>query len=225
MRDLLIIQKRGGRVGIAENPWSSRAWAQEPLQTLIHDHGYKLVRGDQCRWDLRSWTGGLHRKSTGFLVPENSSLTEHLQKWCTRDHPHDHVIGGAKVTAAAAHWPLQLCQTMVAGAVEDLARMSRVLPGLTRALHRGGMLSYDTVIGKLVDELYLRSGCCAATTLEPNTNIKVNAGEFVRRIILGYDDSDELIYFNDDWDTPNDPKINTDDIDVQDTDVFFVIGI
>ena len=225
MRDLLIIQKRGGRVGIAENPWSSRAWAQEPLQILIHDHGYELVRGDQCRWDLRSWTGGLHRKSTGFLVPENSSLTEHLQKWCTRDHPHDHVIGGAKVTAAAAHWPLQLCQTMVAGAVEDLARMSRVLPGLTRALHRGGMLSYDTVIGKLVDELYLRSGCCAATTLEPNTNIKVNAGEFVRRIILGYDDSDELIYFNDDWDTPNDPKINTDDIDVQDTDVFLVIGI
>ena len=35
-----------GRLAIAENPWTSAAWSQTPLASLLNE-GYVMVRGDR----------------------------------------------------------------------------------------------------------------------------------------------------------------------------------
>ena len=74
VKDVLLEQKRAGRLGLAEQPWASQALHEDPMQELL-ENGYVKVRGDQCRWDLRHFFSNmLTQKGTAFLVPEDSSL-------------------------------------------------------------------------------------------------------------------------------------------------------
>ena len=121
VKEVGFIQKRGGRLLVGENPHTSSAFEQKPIEELLAD-GFVLVKADQCAFGL--WGEiGYFRKGTFFLVPKNSSLVVLLNRLCpgvSLEHPHDQVIGGKKATDAGV-WPWDLAKTMVTGALWDLA--------------------------------------------------------------------------------------------------------
>lgn len=80
---------------VFENPLTSRAWLEQEVQQLMDLEEVILVATDQCRFDLRSIDGGLHKKPTGFLT-NSPNIAEQLSKRCDGSHEHEVILGNNK---------------------------------------------------------------------------------------------------------------------------------
>ena len=208
-RDILMKQLRAGRFGLAENPWSSLAWQQEPLQDCLR-HGYVLVKADQCGYGLVNEQGIPHKKPTGFMVPAGSTFERRMPRQCSQDHVHALVIGGGRTTKGAGVWPHALAQEIVSCACEEAAGRAPVTAALVTTLSRA---SYDSMlvlqdraqIHRICDELYLRFPAVSMAVIRgdavKNGRLPIVCGDALvtRRIIIGYDRNQQLTIFEDDW--------------------------
>ena len=135
---LARLQLRNGRHFILENPLGSESWNLPEIIKFLEEEEAKLARFDQCRFNLRSEQGWLHRKATQ-VATSSESVHSHLdQVRCTGDHPHQPVIGGSKITARAGHYPGQLAKTLVKAMEEEFERQFAAQPKEALAMEDGG---------------------------------------------------------------------------------------
>ena len=108
-------QRKAGRHFILENPLPSAAWREPELRALVEELDCHIAELDQCRFGLRSLRGFPHKKPTR-LATSSPSVAERLHdRRCLRQHVHDPVLGGSKVTSRAGHYPGSLARAMVLG--------------------------------------------------------------------------------------------------------------
>ena len=77
---------------LLEHPLTSTAWLENELQQLMADDRVILVVCDQCRFNLRSTSGNLHKKPTGFITTSPEIAAE-LDRRCDQSHQHEQVLG------------------------------------------------------------------------------------------------------------------------------------
>ena len=86
------------------------------------------VTFDQCMLGLKGPSGGLHRKRT-TIVTSSKILVDKLRKYrCSGRHVHEPVIGGTRITRAAAHYPPRLANLIVE-CLEEQRLIPRGWPG------------------------------------------------------------------------------------------------
>lgn len=86
-----------------------------------------LVDFDQCSFSLRSAEGMLHKKATRMASSSECLLQKLSNHRCARDHEHQHVIGGSRITAAAGVYPQQLAKAMVDAMEEQFVKENKTL--------------------------------------------------------------------------------------------------
>jgi len=112
------LQLQSGRHVLLENPLGSLAWrVVRALRSLAADRRMMFARFDQCAYGKTSIFGGLIKKPT-LILTDLGPVAERLLKRCSRDHAHDQVIGGSRVTAPAGHYSRHMCAAIVDGLEE-----------------------------------------------------------------------------------------------------------
>ncbi len=112
---LARLQHKGGRHFILENPLPSAAWKEPELRDLIEELDCFIAELDQCRFGLVSLRGFPHKKPTRLATSSPSVANKLHGRRCLRQHEHDPVLGGVKVTSRAGHYPGLLAKAMVLG--------------------------------------------------------------------------------------------------------------
>ena len=102
-----------GRHVVLENPFGSRAWKLPWVIRKLKELNLKLVKFDQCRFNLRSLNGFLHKKPTYFATSSQAVYSKFVDKKCRRNHVHDLVFGGQKTTRRAGLYTLTMARAMV----------------------------------------------------------------------------------------------------------------
>lgn len=134
--DVAEEQVKAGRRYILENPAGSRAWKLDAVRAWLQRMKSMVVKFDQCRYNLRGSTGELHMKPTFFATSAQAVVSEFLDKRCRRDHVHEQVIGGSRVTGPAGRYSSELAGAIVR-ALENQ---------LEWELRRGGSMSAHDVL-------------------------------------------------------------------------------
>ena len=134
--DVAEEQAKAGRHYVLENPAGSRAWKIQVVKDWLQKMKTMMVKFDQCRYNLRGHTGELHMKPTFFATSAQAVVSEFLGKRCMRDHAHEQVIGGSRVTGPAGQYTSELACAMVR-ALENQ---------LEWELRRGGTVSSHDVL-------------------------------------------------------------------------------
>ena len=212
VRDVFRLQAQGNRLAVAENPWRSAAWAEEPLADLQNE-GYELVCGDQCCWGLRSELDSelqghavYHRKSTGFLVTRDSALGALLSRKCPGKHTHAPIVGHG-LGAKSAIYPTSLARTFITAAVQELAM--REVKRIHTLFHDNGNVRYDGAQAQMLDEagsasiahtLMLSPSAVEVNELGSSVTIPVLPRYYSRRIAVMISRTGELVHFEDSWD-------------------------
>ena len=112
---LARIQMKRGAHFILENPRGSMAWSLAEMIQFLELPDVEAVDFDQCSFGLRSEAGFLHKKPTRVLTSSTCVADELRGMVCSRDHPHQPVIGGSKITSRAGHYPVGLAKAIVKG--------------------------------------------------------------------------------------------------------------
>ena len=112
-------QLAAGRHCLLENPLPSLAWKTPEMKKFLEENEMFAAVFDQCRFNLRSQSGALHKKPT--KVVSSSSRVHALldDVRCKRNHEHMPVIGGSKITAHAGIYPKQLARAIVRGLMDQ----------------------------------------------------------------------------------------------------------
>ena len=135
--DVAEEQVKAGLRYILENPAGSRAWKLDAVRAWLQRmKAMMVVKFDQCRYNLRGSTGELHMKPTFFATSAQAVVSEFLDKRCRRDHVHEQVIGGSRVTGPAGRYSSELAGAIVR-ALENQ---------LEWELRRGGSMSAHDVL-------------------------------------------------------------------------------
>ena len=116
--ELAFLQLLGGRHFIMENPLTSMAWQLDEMKQLLSEPSVHKVVIDQCYFGLMNERGELHRKATQLVTSSQVLVSKMLGCRCRGGHAHAPVIGGAKVTRPAGHYPRALASAMVS-AMQD----------------------------------------------------------------------------------------------------------
>ena len=116
--ELAFLQLLGGRHFILENPLTSMAWQLDEMKQLLSEPSVHKVVIDQCYFGLMNERGELHRKATQLVTSSQVLVSKMLGCRCRGGHAHAPVIGGAKVTRPAGHYPRALASAMVS-AMQD----------------------------------------------------------------------------------------------------------
>ena len=201
---VLKLQSENDRLGLAENPRQSEAWMLNPLEKLVNDGMYELIYADQCRFGLEDAQGWLRKKDTGFLV-NSPSLKCWLERRCTRDHAHSHIIGGSHITEEAGIWPRDLAAAIVAGTTQDLAAWSKKLPVIASLCP--GTIWNPSHLQDIASELYLRQELIKPIVSNSNKLPKTPANA-VRRISIIYNKNGTLADYYDTFRWHTDFSIN-----------------
>ena len=102
-----------GRHVLLGNPAGSRAWKLPWVIRKLKELNLKLVKFDQCRFNLRSLNGFLHKKPTYFATSSQAVYSKFVDKKCKRNHVHDLVFGGQKTSRRAGLYTLTMARAMV----------------------------------------------------------------------------------------------------------------
>ena len=105
-------QYERGKLFFFEHPLTSKVWQEDEVQALQSLPGVITCDLDMCRFGLSVDGGGLNQKPTRVLV-NSKAMARELQKRCTRDHVHEHLMGGKAVKAA--HYTPAFCKAVVKG--------------------------------------------------------------------------------------------------------------
>ncbi|CAK0827876.1 unnamed protein product, partial [Prorocentrum cordatum] len=129
--EVLKIQAEGGRIGIGENPLTSRAWREVPIVDLLSWHGnkpplYETVTLHQCMYGLVDNYGDPIRKPTCMMVPNGSCFPWWLERRCDGSHQHADMVEWSTALAQAGAWPDDLGKALVRAGTHELAR--RTIP-------------------------------------------------------------------------------------------------
>jgi len=110
-------QLAAGRLFVIENPSSSMAWqVVRALRQFMKSDSVYICKFDQCRFGLKSATGGVHRKRT-IVVTNSREIYEELDgKMCQGGHDHTWVIGGKKISVPAGHYTRKMAKAVLRGA-------------------------------------------------------------------------------------------------------------
>ena len=112
---------------IMENPATSCAWRiVGKLRRLVEKSAeLKLyyVRFDQCQFGLLGPGGGPHQKRTAILTSSREVAMLLRGNLCRRQHEHEPVIGGRRVTEKAGHYPQRLAETLVEGVEREFNKL------------------------------------------------------------------------------------------------------
>ena len=98
-----------------EHPLTSKAWKEPKVQRLMSDLRNKLAKNDQCVFNLRSATGELHKKPTGWLT-NNDEIYKALNVRCPGNHDHVPILGGGpggSRSKQAQHYTPELVRTVL----------------------------------------------------------------------------------------------------------------
>ena len=125
--ELALMQKKAGRHFVLENPLTSKAWGLKELEAALKVLNAGVVDFDQCSFNLRSADGWLHKKATRMASSSDALLAKLSNHRCTRDHEHQHVIGGNRITSAAGIYPHDLAKAMVDAMEEQFVNEHRTL--------------------------------------------------------------------------------------------------
>ncbi|CAK9043510.1 unnamed protein product [Durusdinium trenchii] len=117
--EVALLQRRGGRHYLMENPKSSLAWKLDIMEEFVVSTGALEVIVDMCRFGLRGPDGDLHKKSTKLLTSMQALVSFFLDKRCLGGHRHTPVIGGKKVTAAAGHYTKAFAEAVVEACLQQ----------------------------------------------------------------------------------------------------------
>jgi hypothetical protein len=189
---------------VIENPWPSYAWQEDPLQDLI-SNGFVLLKADQCMYGLGKWLDeyvkGFFKKPTGFLVPEGSSLVEKLPRICDQSHMHSHVVGGKKFTAPAGHYTEELAKAILEGALEDkIANDENIFKIMSQvSASKGTCTAVSQFHDQLASIFNLRADIVDFCVADHNTRLPTSPGQYTRRIVTAFSESNELVCFHDSW--------------------------
>ena len=110
---LARLQLRNGRHFALENPIGSSSWQLPEVIKFLEEEEARIARFDQCRFGLRSEQGKLHKKGTQIVTSSKAMQSNLHDVRCLRDHEHQQVIGGSKITSRAGHYPQGLARTLV----------------------------------------------------------------------------------------------------------------
>ena len=102
-------------MALAENPWSSRAWAQKVNDSVIAEGLLELMRDDGCEYQKQQDDGILREKATEFMVPQASVLRLTMDQIRTEDPPHGALLG-EKWMDITGIWIREEAMAMVMGA-------------------------------------------------------------------------------------------------------------
>ena len=100
---------------IMENPRGSEAWLLPEMMQFLESAPVECVDIDQCAFFLRSVEGHLHKKPTRIATSSSAVADELRGKQCSKDHAHQPVLGGKKITSRAGHYPVSLARAFVKG--------------------------------------------------------------------------------------------------------------
>ena len=168
-----------------ENPLTSRAWLEQEVQQLMDLEEVILVATDQCRFDLRSIDGGLHKKPTGFLT-NSPNIAEQLSKRCDGSHEHGVILGnnkGGNRARQAQAYPRLLVDAILRGYRQQLNETTEV--HLTTAEEIYQEWSHqnerqritDDQVWKAIGEIYATDGEKTLTEDKITQNVAVSADD------------------------------------------------
>ena len=120
--ELAELQLAGGRHYLLENPRTSEAWQLAEMKKFVNEQLSYEALFDQCRFNLRGQSGLLHKKATKVISSSSAVRDELHDRRCLRDHLHEQVIGGSRVTRPAGHYPGELAKSMVKGMEKQFHR-------------------------------------------------------------------------------------------------------
>ncbi|CAJ1404860.1 unnamed protein product [Effrenium voratum] len=112
-------QLLAGRHYLLENPLTSKAWTLPEMVKFLEEKEAELADFHQCRFGLKNDKGEPHRKATRVATSSPQVREQLHARRCLRDHQHAPVLGGAKVTVPAGHYPAPLARAMVKGMEEQ----------------------------------------------------------------------------------------------------------
>jgi hypothetical protein len=111
---------------IWRTPIGTCCLAWRPFRELVEGRaeiGLYYVRIDQCHFGLKGAGGGLHYKPTNILTSSYEVAYALQDCRCSKDHQHEPVIGGHKVTELAGHYPSALAELILDGLEAQFERL------------------------------------------------------------------------------------------------------
>ena len=111
-----------------EQPLTSKAWKEPKVLRLMNDLRNQLAKNDQCVFNLRSTTGGLHKKPTGWLT-NNELIYDALNIRCPGDHQREPVLGGGpggNRSKLAQHYTPELVRAVLSAYRQSLKKPTEV---------------------------------------------------------------------------------------------------
>ena len=120
--ELAELQLQHGRHFLLENPLTAESWSLAELKRFLRRLECHQAVFDQCRFKLRGPSGLLHKKPTK-VVTSSEKIADRLDgKCCNKDHEHEHVMGGSRVTAAAGLYTKELAREIIKGLEEEFEK-------------------------------------------------------------------------------------------------------
>lgn len=109
-------QIKNGRGFVFEHPRYATSWSSKELQKLMDHPDVFAIAVDQCAFGL-TVTKGRHRgrlaKKPTLLLTNVPEMAEFVERRCTKDHLHGHLLGGT--AQEAARYTPQFTQALVNG--------------------------------------------------------------------------------------------------------------
>lgn len=110
-------QVRRGGWALFEHPMTSAAWNEEcVLRVMKLDH-VRVVRGDQCMFDLRVREGEERSKKATKFMSNSEKILRRLDIRCDGQHTHQELMGGR--AKKAEEYPPELCEAVVQGLKDE----------------------------------------------------------------------------------------------------------
>ncbi|CAL1166460.1 unnamed protein product [Cladocopium goreaui] len=178
-------QLKQGRHFLLENPLTAESWSVDELRQFLQRLECHQAIFDQCRFNLRGSSGLLHKKATK-IVTSSEAIADRLDgKRCTRDHPHEQVLGGSKITSAAGHYTKELAREIIKGIEEEFEKQygARRKPNNVLAVEGGDLEDdLDREIDPAVEMRDLHSSDDEIQIPEAQVRISANVEEAVRKL-------------------------------------------
>ena len=126
--EMCILQHKAGRKFVFEHPSTSKAWRLPSLIKLSELENLHSVDFDQCMFGQTvvgdNGVQGLAKKRTRIFT--NSAIIDRLlDRQCSRDHEHAHLMNGRAAKAAA--YPTAMCDAFLDGILMETEQRDSVL--------------------------------------------------------------------------------------------------
>jgi hypothetical protein len=181
--ELAELQLAQGRHFLLENPLTAESWSLPQLKKLLQRLECHQAVFDQCRFQLRGPSGLLHKKPTKIATSSEAIARRLDGRRCLRDHEHEHVLGGGKITSAAGLYTKELANEIILGLEEEFEQSQRRAPHETMAVEEGDIEDdLDREIDPPMEMRDLESSDDEVKIAPPNMKISASVKDAVRKL-------------------------------------------